>query len=724
MFKKGLFIFLAISFLILNLYSASALSIDNKQDEYVSVMPNQKVCIMRNITLDKDKSVSYLMAISDKASVDFKTATSKEVQVAETEPIAEPIEGLKGNLITENPVIDAKPVKLNPYNSESLTKTFTELSAVADANTQIVELPQAETSQVEVCFQMPDFESLKQEKSGELSFCIYQQNDLTGDYISDCEHSVWWNFAYGYRQKVIFFSNKSEANVSTSVQIAWNDYMKTDFSDITWTSQNDSNNFSETEEAFYLQSKADEQYAIYQLNLFMNCANNVSGICNQTHYFYYNANIDNSDKSCYTCIRGQAQGSVTNLWHFNENTGTTINDACGTKNGTINDANWITGKFNWGLNFDGINDFVIVGSSISKPTTISIWFDYDTIGTSEMPIEYGWNSGDYKLFGIVWTTIGSNQLLLVTRTSGADYRYYRIALETDLSSSWNNVVVVWEGTTKKAYLNGVERNLTIVSQAGSETNANDLLNTDVLEIGRGEQGGFYYYDGALDEIALFNKSITQIEVEEYYTTELTCFKSLTSFNYTIFEPEPRPIYINCEYNENPYLESKIDLFCTIQNAINDDFKCNSFVYFENNTLISASPSNQYIEGVGNINYFQALPKLADTQIANIELNTRDFTEQQLIAKVVCISNNNHRVTFTRYITPQYRELVQVGDVTKHLTQNIGFYIGFFLIGLVLVFFIAMFMNWTGLEQYAKPFFVIALVILLFVAIITYLIQST
>ena len=205
-----------------------------------------------------------------------------------------------------------------------------------------------------------------------------------------------------------------------------------------------------------------------------------------------------------------------NLWHFDENTGIVVNDACGTKNGTINDANWINGKYNYSLNFDGINDFVSVGNSISKPTSISFWFDYDTIGISEGLIQYGWNSGDYKLFGTVWTTTGGNQLLLLIRTSPSDFRYYRIAYESNLSSGWNNVIISWEGTTKKAYLNGVEQNLILISQAGSEPNSNDLLNTDVLEIGRAEAGGFYYYDGALDEIALFNRSLTLSEVQQMY----------------------------------------------------------------------------------------------------------------------------------------------------------------------------------------------------------------
>jgi hypothetical protein len=220
------------------------------------------------------------------------------------------------------------------------------------------------------------------------------------------------------------------------------------------------------------------------------------------------------------------------LWHFNENTGSNTYDSCGGNNGLINEAGWISGKYSYALNYDGINDFVSFGSSVPKPTSISFWFDYDTFTGTETLVQYGEDTNPlHKSFSVYWVTAGGNGLVLFTRTSTSDYRTYRIANESQLNSSYNHLIVVWEGMTKSVYLNGVKMNLSIYASAGSDTNSNDLSLSDNLIIGAGMYGtGWYYYDGAEDEVATFNRSLTQADATSFYQ-ELPCFPNWI-VNYT------------------------------------------------------------------------------------------------------------------------------------------------------------------------------------------------
>ncbi len=58
------------------------------------------------------------------------------------------------------------------------------------------------------------------------------------------------------------------------------------------------------------------------------------------------------------------------LWHFNENSGTPTADATTNgNNGTLNGPTWTTGRFEAGLNFDGVNDYVLVNDASSLDIT-------------------------------------------------------------------------------------------------------------------------------------------------------------------------------------------------------------------------------------------------------------------------------------------------------------------------------------------------------------------
>ena len=93
-------------------------------------------------------------------------------------------------------------------------------------------------------------------------------------------------------------------------------------------------------------------------------------------------------------------------WRFDEGTGTAAADSSGSANNgaleNMEEADWVSGVFNTSLNFDGINDNVMVShsASLSPPyLTMSSWIrpratgrDYRIIINKESDYQWAWNS--------------------------------------------------------------------------------------------------------------------------------------------------------------------------------------------------------------------------------------------------------------------------------------------------------------------------------------------
>lgn len=260
--KKGNILLLLLFAFIFSISFVSALEIE-KEDSYINVYPNQVLCFEREI---KTNNPTYVLFSSDKEEVNIKS-----------------IEDLKDNSLKINSLVKNDLEKIVEKEDN-----YNEMAFVSTAGTH----------KIEYCYQMPDFKTLRRLKNGKFSYCAFELTGIADTYVSDCENSIWWNFDYDYRQKTIFYSNVSNSNVSKCADIEYNPYMSPDFSDITWTRQNATE--SEEEQVWYLQSKTDEIEATYCVNIYTDCAG--LEVCNETHYFYYGADIDNSGKSCYNCI--------------------------------------------------------------------------------------------------------------------------------------------------------------------------------------------------------------------------------------------------------------------------------------------------------------------------------------------------------------------------------------------------------------------------------------
>lgn len=162
------------------------------------------------------------------------------------------------------------------------------------------------------------------------------------------------------------------------------------------------------------------------------------------------------------------------------------------------------------LDFDGIDDFVIVPNASSLITTgtgISFGFwVYPRNTTPSFPNfdSFGGfrNNSDADFYII---QIGANTIEARFRNSSGIN--FDITFNGLLLNTWQHFAFTYDGSMLKLYQNGVE--------VGSQTANGNISNAfEGLYIGDGFYfGGDYFLDGKVDEVVLFNKALAQSEIE-------------------------------------------------------------------------------------------------------------------------------------------------------------------------------------------------------------------
>ncbi len=209
----------------------------------------------------------------------------------------------------------------------------------------------------------------------------------------------------------------------------------------------------------------------------------------------------------------QLTSGLVGLWSFNGSdlSGTTAYDRSGQgNNGTLtNGPSVYPGKVGQALNFDGTNDYVSLPAlpSVTAPYSVSFW----------MKPTGGLSSGN-----TVVSLRGANsfpKFLLMTNNKllayagGEKYRYgTRVFSSSDLNTWWHVVFVVADSaalTNWKIYLNGIDDTGT--------PGANTGLYYDPSTFGTvGNDIAGQYFDGALDEVRIYNRALSASEVAALY----------------------------------------------------------------------------------------------------------------------------------------------------------------------------------------------------------------
>lgn len=221
---------------------------------------------------------------------------------------------------------------------------------------------------------------------------------------------------------------------------------------------------------------------------------------------------------------------MISYWKFDETEGTIAVDSAGRIDGElINGPAWTTGKVGGALSFDGINDYVDVGTTFGQTFidfTVEAWVKFNSISPNGTEIIAQWhNSPSESLAFFAYP----NLLGFASRAFyGGDYGEYSqvtaIAFNPIDTSKWHHYAAVFRGNIDvTCYVDG--------NQIGSLSNTNDQIqegsNTEDHTIAIGasispRDGGQYlaFLDGTIDELALYNRALTPEEIQQHYNNGL------------------------------------------------------------------------------------------------------------------------------------------------------------------------------------------------------------
>jgi hypothetical protein len=201
-------------------------------------------------------------------------------------------------------------------------------------------------------------------------------------------------------------------------------------------------------------------------------------------------------------------------WKFDENTGTTVNDASGNGNtGTLtNSPIWSTGKYGSALNFNGSSNYVNAGTGVNPSNktawTISSWV-YSNAGEPSRSIA-GWWDGTNGIF--LQSKVSGDGFAVVT---GDGFSYGEVSFTS--SNTWVYATLVYDGTQTgnsnrlKLYLNGTLQSLTFNS--GTIPASIPTLSSASQFIGN--VGGLNrFWNGKIDEVKVYDYARTQKQILE------------------------------------------------------------------------------------------------------------------------------------------------------------------------------------------------------------------
>jgi hypothetical protein len=178
-------------------------------------------------------------------------------------------------------------------------------------------------------------------------------------------------------------------------------------------------------------------------------------------------------------------------------------------NGTVNGASLTTdrnGVANSAYSFDGTNDFISLASyslfSGNSSRSISFWIQTNQTQNG-IPVSIG-NASFNNCFNVRYGA-GAQGIVGVM---GFTTDFYPTTGTSIINNSWRNVVVTFDGTSLKIYIDGVLDN-----------SANKSFNTTGTNnfIGKSNQvGGEFWVSGKIDDVGIWNRALSPLEISNMY----------------------------------------------------------------------------------------------------------------------------------------------------------------------------------------------------------------
>ena len=234
--------------------------------------------------------------------------------------------------------------------------------------------------------------------------------------------------------------------------------------------------------------------------------------------------VDYDDLSifCQNWLDGVPGPNLVAWWAFDEGSGSIAYDSAGNNDGTVYGAVWTIGQIGGALDFDGTNDYVEVPDDSSlrfsqnDSFSISLWCKPLNPNKSGDVISKMTASGQPGCFGyeLIWSYPLSRFAF-----SASKFYYGSTDIRTDDNSApagdWYHVAAVYDNKDMKIYLNGtLQRSGTFTYDTGSTTPDKNLA----IGVRSYDSAMTAYFDGLIDDVWVYNKALSEDEVEQLYLT--------------------------------------------------------------------------------------------------------------------------------------------------------------------------------------------------------------
>ena len=185
-----------------------------------------------------------------------------------------------------------------------------------------------------------------------------------------------------------------------------------------------------------------------------------------------------------------------------------------------NGPNWVRGRWmaKWALEFDGMDDYVAMGTSHIVPPDVTIdtmaiaaWFKADSFGNPNARIvskASGANIDDHWFMLSTAPSGGETRLSFRLKAGGTTTELVANSggLEVDV---WTLAIVTYDGSVMQIY-----KDDELVGAAGKVGDIDIDADVDV-RIGANPDDT-NYFDGIIGEVVLFNRSFSEKDVEIYF----------------------------------------------------------------------------------------------------------------------------------------------------------------------------------------------------------------
>jgi len=196
---------------------------------------------------------------------------------------------------------------------------------------------------------------------------------------------------------------------------------------------------------------------------------------------------------------------LVSLWHFDENSGNTAYDSQGENNGNISGAEWITGISGSALDYNNEDGGTIIPKNSSLNITgnqlsLSVWFKLSEIG----------DDGCF-IFDRTKYVVRIDQLgKLLFGIYNPDWSYANIDWTNRIiDTDWHNLINTYDGSIMKMYLDG---------ELLGTSEASGNLRSTTSDVYIGNQSSINFFNGRIDEVAIYNRALTVQEVSKVYNT--------------------------------------------------------------------------------------------------------------------------------------------------------------------------------------------------------------